>query len=115
MRIEIRGRDLEVTDELTEHVRKRFARLSRQVSPLARLEVELSEERNPAIRDRMVVDAKLHVKGGPIVAKESTPEMLHSIHAASEDVRRQVKRMREKRLGRTASRRVKSRLRRRAA
>lgn len=111
MRIEIRGKGLEVTEELSRHVHKRFARLARQVSPLATLEVELSEERNPSITNRMVAEAKLDVKGGPIVAREATPEMLHSIHAVAEDMRRQAKRMREKRLGRTASRRSKSRLR----
>ena len=48
MRIEIRGRNVEMTrDELRETVRKRFQRLGRQVSPLATLEVVLSEERNP--------------------------------------------------------------------
>ncbi len=34
-------------DELREHVERRFAVVSRQVSDLARLEVELSHERNP--------------------------------------------------------------------
>ena len=47
MRIEIRGRNVEMTDDLREMVRKRFQRLGRQVSPLATLEVVLSEERNP--------------------------------------------------------------------
>lgn len=105
MRIEIRGRGFEVTDELREHVHKRFARLSRQVSPLARLEVELSEEKNHAIVDKMICEAKLHIKGGPICARECAPEMLHSIHHTAEDVRRQVKRQREKRRGRSQARR----------
>ena len=51
MRIEVRGRNIEVTEELREHVAKRFARTGRQVSELAVLEVELNEERNPSIAD----------------------------------------------------------------
>ena len=35
MRIEIRGRNVEVTDELRQHVTKRFARVGKQVSELA--------------------------------------------------------------------------------
>ena len=47
MRMEIRARNVEMTEELHEMVRKRFQRLGRQVSDLATLEVVLSEERNP--------------------------------------------------------------------
>ena len=51
MRIEVKGRNLPVTDDLREHVEKRFRKVSRQVSELAELEVEVFEERNPAIAD----------------------------------------------------------------
>src|SRR5262245_21261144 len=57
VRIDVRGRNAEVTDELRGHVQKRFARVGRQVSPLATLEVTLSEERNPAISDCYVAEA----------------------------------------------------------
>ncbi len=116
MQIEIRGRNhLEITEELREHVRKRFARIGRQVSEHARLEVELSEERNPAIADRYVAEATLHLKGVTLRAREATPEMLHSIHEAAEDMRRQVKRHREKRRKRSRTRRMVNRLRGRTA
>ena len=62
MRIEVRGRNTEVTDELRRHVEKRFARIGKQVSELAVLEVELREERNPSIADRQVAEATLHLK-----------------------------------------------------
>ena len=63
MRIEIRGRNVEVDDELREHVIKRFRRVGRQVSELATLDVELSEERNPSIADSQVAEATLRLKG----------------------------------------------------
>src|SRR5436190_23936938 len=115
MRIEVRGRHTEVTDELRRHVDKRFARIGKQVSELAVLEVELSEERNPSIADSQVAEATLHLKRVTLRAKESSPEMLHSIHALAEDLRRQVKRHRDKRRKREQTRRVMSRLRGRAA
>jgi putative sigma-54 modulation protein len=115
VRIDVRGRNMEVTDELREHVAKRFARTGRQVSELARLEVELREERNPAITDRFVVEANLYLKGVTLRASEASPDMLHSIHELAEDIRRQVKRNREKRRARAKSRRVLGRMRGRAA
>jgi putative sigma-54 modulation protein len=115
VRIEIRGRNVEVTDELRAHVEKRFARIGRQVSELAQLEVELSEERNPSIADKEVAEATLYLKGVTLRAKEASPEMIHSIHALAEDMRRQVKRHREKRRKRTQTRRLVARMRGRAA
>jgi putative sigma-54 modulation protein len=115
VRIEVRGRNTEVTEELREAVRKRFARVGKQVSELANLEVELMEERNPSIADRHVAEATLYLKGVTLRARESSPEMLHSIHEIAEDIRRQVKRHREKRRGRASARRAVGRLRRREA
>ena len=115
MRIEVRGRNVEVTDELRQHVEKRFARIGRQVSEHAVVEVELSAERNPAIADNQVAEATLHLKRVTLRAREASPEMLHSIHEVAEDVRRQVKRHREKRRKRNQTRRMMARLRDREA
>jgi putative sigma-54 modulation protein len=111
VRIEIRGRNVEVTDELREHVEKRFRRVGKQVSDLATLDVELSEERNPSISDRFVAEATLQLKGVTLRAREASPDMMHTIHELAEDIRRQVKRHREKRRKRRQTRRIMSRLR----
>ena len=111
MRIEVRGRNVEVTDELRDAIHKRFKRVGRQVSELATLEIELSEERNPRVTDSQIAEATLHLKGTTVRAHEASPEMLHSIHEVAEDVHRQVKKNRELRRGRERSRRVMGRLR----
>ena len=103
------------TGELRDAIEKRFARVGRQVSDLATLEVELTEERNPSISDSQIAEATLFLKGATLRAREASPEMLHSIHEVAEDIRRQVKRDREKRRGRAKSRRWVGRLRRREA
>ena len=95
MRIEVRGRNTEVTAELEDAIRKRFKRVGKQVSELATLDVELCEEKNPRIADKYVAEATLRLKGTTIRAKEASPEMLGSIHELAEDVRRQVKKNRE--------------------
>ena len=115
MRIEIRGRNVEVSDEIRDAIHKRFSRVARQVSDLAQLEIELIEEKNPSISDSQVAEATLYLKGATLRAREASPEMLHSIHELAEDIRRQVKRDREKRRGRTSARRRIGRLRRREA
>ena len=111
MRIEVRGRNVEVSDELRGAVISRFKRVGKQVSELATLEVELQEERNPRIKDKEVAEATLYLKGVTLRAKESSPDMLHSIHELAEDIRRQVKKHREKRRARERTRRAMSRMR----
>ena len=115
MRIEVRGRNKEVTEQLRRHVEKRFARIGRQVSEHAVLEVELTEERNPSIADSQVAEATLHLKRVTLRAREASPEMLHSIHESAEDLRRQVKKHREKRRKRHKTRRLVDRMRGRPA
>ncbi len=115
MRIEITGRNVEITEELRDHVRKRFKRVGRQVSDLATLEVVLSEERNPRIAEKEVAEANLYLKGKTLHAREAAPEMVHSIHELAEDIRRQVKKHREMRRKRNQTRKMMSRLRGRAA
>jgi putative sigma-54 modulation protein len=115
MRIEIRGRNVEITDELRNHVTKRFRRVGRQVSELATLDVEIYEERNPSIEDRHVAEATLRLKGVTLRAREASPEIAHTIHELAEDIRRQVKRHRELRRKRTQTRRAVARMRGRTA
>lgn len=115
MRIEIRGRNVDVSDELADHVHKRFRRLGRQVSDLATLDVEIYEERNPRISDSQVAEATLRLKGITLRAREASPDMRHTVHELAEDMRRQVKRHREKRRKRSQTRRLTARLRGRSA
>lgn len=115
MRIEIRGRNVEVDDELREHVYKRFRRVGKQVSQLATLDVEITEERNPSIADSQVAEATLRLKGKTLRAQEASPSMAHTIHELAEDIRRQVKKHREMRRKRTRTRRAVNRMRGRIA
>ena len=100
MRIEIRGRNVEVTEELREHVEKRCRTIARQVSDLAVLEIEISEERNPSIPASQVAEATLYLKGVTLRASDRSDAMPHAIHLVADELSRQVKRHRDKRRGR---------------
>ena len=104
MRIEVKGRNLQVTDELREVVARRFEKVGKQVSDLATLEVELCEERNPANPEQMVAEATLYLKGVTLRAKDASSDIKHSINLAADEMTRQVKRHRDKRRKRRESR-----------
>ena len=105
MQIEVKGRNCPVSDELRERTERRLAKVAKQVSDLARVEVELYEERNPANPDRYVAEVTLHLKGVTLRAKEATRDMDHSVNLAAEELARQVKKHREKRRKRREARR----------
>jgi putative sigma-54 modulation protein len=101
MRIQVKGRSgVPVDDELRARVDKKLDKVARQVSALAELELELSEERNPAIRESQVAEATLHLKGVTLRARERSTDMGHSINLVADDLARQVKKHRDKRRGR---------------
>jgi putative sigma-54 modulation protein len=106
MQIEVKGRNCPVTDELRERVEKRFGKVSRQVSDLARMEVEFWEERNPANPRSEVVEVTLYLKGTVLRAREATEDMAHSLNLCADEVARQVKRHRDKRRRRREARRT---------
>jgi putative sigma-54 modulation protein len=101
VRIEIRSRNAAVNDNLRRHVEERFkARIGKQVSDLARLEIELLEEKNPSIPNAKVAEATLHLKGVTLRAREASADLMHSVDLVADKLARQVKRHREKRRGR---------------
>ena len=104
MRIEVKGRNLPVSEELREQVVRRFDRVCKQVSELAVLEVELSEERNPSNPDSQCAEATLYLKGVTLRCKDASRDMSHAIHLISDDMARQVKRHRDKRRNRREGR-----------
>ena len=104
MQIEVKGRNCPVTADTKERIERRFDKVAKQVSDLARLEVELFEERNPSIADCHVAEVTLHLKGVTLRAKEATRDMDHSINLVSEELARQVKRHRVKRRKRREAR-----------
>jgi putative sigma-54 modulation protein len=104
MRIEVKGRNVPVSDDLREHVARRFRVVAKQVSELAELEVEVFEERNPANPDCHVAEATLHLKGVTLRARSASRDLLHSVNEVGDELAVQVKRHRAKRRKRRQSR-----------
>ncbi len=104
MRIEVKGRDVAVTEAMRAEVAKRFEKVAKQVSEQAVLEVELCKEPNPAKSERCVATATLRLKGVTLRAREASPELKHSVHLVADDLVVQVKRHRDKRRNRREGR-----------
>jgi putative sigma-54 modulation protein len=102
MQIEVKGRNLPVTDEIREYAEKRFAKIAKQVSDLAELELEVADENVPG--DPIAAEVVLRLKGTELRAKEVSKDPKHAMNLVADNLERQVKRHRDKRRGRRESR-----------
>ena len=96
MQIVIKGRNVPVTDDLRMHAEKRLTKVARQVSDLARLEIEIFKEPNPRVADCHVAEGTLYLKGVTLRASDRSPELVHSMNLMVDELARQVKRHRDK-------------------
>lgn len=104
MQIDFKGRNVPVTDELRAHAERDLEKVSRQVSELARLEMELFKEPNPRVSACHVLEATLYLKGVTLRACGSSHDMHHSLNIVVDELSRQVKRHRDKRRHRREAR-----------
>jgi putative sigma-54 modulation protein len=97
MRLQVKGKNLEVSPSIRSYAEDKLAKLDRQLHDLAEVEVELAVEKNPSISDNHVAEATIRTKGPVLRARESSPDMKASIDQLAEKLERQVKRYNEKR------------------
>jgi putative sigma-54 modulation protein len=100
MRIGVKGRHFDVSEDVERKVQKRFEKIGRQVSELATLDVELSEEQNPSIREGCIAEATLYLKGTTLRASARADNMSTAVGDVADELARQVKKHRDKRRAR---------------
>ena len=97
MRLQVKGRHIDVTDSLFQYAEKKLGKLARHLSDESRCELELIVEHNPSINESQVAEATVWTKGPVLRARESSTDMYASIDLVAEKLERQVKRYRERR------------------
>jgi putative sigma-54 modulation protein len=102
MRLQIKGKNVEVSDAMRAYAEQKLGRLERQLADPTRVELELALERNPSISANHIAEATIWTKGPVLRARESAPDMRASIDLLADKLERQVIRYREKRQRRNA-------------
>lgn len=98
MRLEIQAPRDTLPEPVRSYAEKRFRKLARRLHATTLIEVTLSKERNPSIRDGHVAEAVVHTKGPNIVAREAAPGYEAAIDRLVEKLERQIERARDKRV-----------------
>ena len=97
MQLQVKGKNLEVSESIRAYAEKKLGKLSKQLHELTRVEVELTVEKNPSIAANQVAEATVWLKGHTLRAREATRDMKSSIDELSEKLMRQIKDERAKR------------------
>jgi putative sigma-54 modulation protein len=97
MRLQVKGKNVEITPSLREYVETKLAKLDKQLAEPTQVELELSEERNPSIQENQIAEATIFTKGPTLRAREASGEIRASVDKLVDNLERQVKRYREKR------------------
>jgi putative sigma-54 modulation protein len=97
MRLQVKGKNVEVTDAIQDYAERKLGKLARQLADPTRVELELMVERNPSIAESQVAEATIWTKGPTLRAREASTDMKASIDQLVEKLERQVKRYRQKR------------------
>ena len=96
MNLQVKGRNVEVSDQIRQYAEDKLAKLDRLVKDPTRVELELAVEKNPSISDNHVAEATVWTKGPVLRAREASGDMKASIDQLVDKLERQVKRYREK-------------------
>ena len=97
MQLQLKGKNLELTDAIRSYAERKLAKLDKQVHELTKVELELAVERNPSIAANQVAEATVWLKGHTLRAREASRDMKAAIDELSANLVRQVKEEREKR------------------
>ncbi len=91
MQLDVKGKNLEVSDAIRSYAERKLAKLDKQLHELTRVEVELTVERNPSVSANQVAEATVWLKGRTLRAREASRDMKASIDQLTEKLLRQVR------------------------
>jgi len=97
LRLQVKGRNLEVSDSIRSYAEQKLAKLDSQLADATMVELELRVEKNPSISANQVAEATVYTKGPTLRAREATKDMRASIDQLTDKLVRQVRHYRDKR------------------
>ena len=99
MKLLVKGKNIDVSRRVQEYAEKRLSKLSLQLDDdVTRMELEITEEKNPRVADNKVAEATVWTKGRALRAREASPDVFASIDLVAEKLARQVKKYHDKRV-----------------
>ena len=90
MRLQVKGKNLEVSDSIRRYAEEKMSKLNRQLHDQTQVELELCVEKNPSISANQVAEATIWTKGPTLRAREASTDMKASIDQLTDKLLRQI-------------------------
>ncbi|MFN3929402.1 MAG: ribosome hibernation-promoting factor, HPF/YfiA family [Thermoflexus sp.] len=104
MELIIRGRNIEITDQIEAYARKRIARLERFLPTISQAELELAQENTRSRDQRRIAQLTLRMTPGILLrAEERHADLLAAIDLVVDKMERRIERFKGRREGRVRS------------
>jgi putative sigma-54 modulation protein len=105
MKIQVKGRNVAVTDALQTYSEEKLAKVhrllqERKIDDVSRVELELMVEKNPSNSHNNVAEVTIFTRGPVIRAKESSEDMYAAIDLVTDKIQRRVKKYHDRVHGR---------------
>lgn len=101
MELVIRGRNIEITDQIETYARKRIARLERFLPTVSQAELELAQENTRSRDQRQIAQLTLRMTPGILLrAEERHADLLAAIDLVVDKMERRIERFKGRREGR---------------
>lgn len=97
MRLQVKAHNGTLNETVRAYAEKRLAKLEKRLYEQTVVEVTLSREHNPSIKDDHSAEAVVYTKGPNIVASESAETYEAAIDRLVDKLERQIERYRDKR------------------
>jgi len=97
MQLQVKAHRGHVSDQIRAYAEKRLGKLERRLYAGTLVELTMSRQNNPSIRNDHTAEAVVHTKGPNIVARESAETYEAAIDRLVDKLERQIERYRDKR------------------
>ena len=97
MQLTIKGRNLEVNDQLRGYVEKKLGKMDRYLPDIQEMRVELAEEQSRKASEREVVQVTIRSNGSLLRAEVRSGDIYSAVDGAAEKLQVQIKRYKGKR------------------
>ena len=98
MELQIKGKNLEVSETMRTFAERKLSKLDKLVHPSTRIELELAVEKNPSVAANQIAEATVWLKGRTLRGKDATRDMKASIDGLTEKLHRELAELRDKRV-----------------
>jgi len=98
MELQIKGKNLEVSETMRTFAERKLAKLGKLTHPSTRVELELSVEKNPSVAANQIAEATVWLKGKTLRCKQASRDMKASIDELTEKLHRELADLRDKKV-----------------